>query len=410
MTRQIVIIGAGHAGVQTAAALRDEGFDGAIRLIDAGTDLPYQRPPLSKAFLKGESSKDSIVLRGEGFYREKSIDLMLGEAVTAIDRSAKRVALQSGSLLPYDHLVLATGARARALPIAGTDLNGVHSLRDLADAERIKGDVEKARSVVVIGAGFIGLEFAAVAAKLGVAVTVLETQPRVMMRAISAAMSAAFQAKHRALGVTLLLDTGVAALHGNAGRVTGVETSKGQILSADLVIIGIGVLAEDRLAKAAGLAIDNGILVDTHLTTSDPAILAVGDNNSHPNPYFGARVRLESVQNAVDQAKCVARNLTGKPESYRAIPWFWSDQADLKLQIAGVSAALTKQVLRGDSASGAFSVYGFDGELLKVVESVNKPADHMLARRLISQGISPTPDQVADTGFDLKALATRAAP
>jgi 3-phenylpropionate/trans-cinnamate dioxygenase ferredoxin reductase component len=410
MKRQIVIIGAGHAGVQTAASLRDEGFDGAIRLIDAGTALPYQRPPLSKAFLKGETTKDSIVLRGEAFYREKMIDLVLGENVASIDRHTKCIALHSGSTLTYDHLVLATGARARELPITGANLAGVHSLRDLADAERIKEEVGKARHAVVIGAGFIGLEFAAVAATLGVAVTVLEAQPRVMMRAISGAMSEAFQAKHRALGVTLLLGTGVTALHGKAGRVTSVETTTGQILLADMVIIGIGVLAEDRLAQEAGLALDNGILVDAHLATSDPGILAVGDNNNHHNPFFGGRMRLESVQNAIDQAKCAARNLTGKAETYRAIPWFWSDQADLKLQIAGVSRGLTRHVLRGDAESGAFSVYGFEGERLAVVESVNRPADHMMARRLIGDGISPTPEQAADTSFDLKALAARSAP
>jgi 3-phenylpropionate/trans-cinnamate dioxygenase ferredoxin reductase component len=410
MKRQIVIIGAGHAGVQTAASLRDEGFDGTIRLIDAGTALPYQRPPLSKAFLKGETTKDSIVLRGEAFYREKMIDLALGESVSSIDRPAKQISLKSGSSLIYDHLVLATGARARELPVRGASLAGVHSLRDLTDAERIKTEVEKARHAVVIGAGFIGLEFAAVAAKLGVAVTVLETQPRVMMRAISVPMSEAFQAKHKALGVTLLLGTGVAALHGKAGRVTSVETTTGQVLPADMVITGIGVLAEDRLAKEAGLALDNGILVDAHLATSDPPILAVGDNNNHPNPFFGARMRLEAVQNAVDQAKCAARNLTGKAEGYRAIPWFWSDQADLKLQIAGVSRNITRHVLRGDPQSSAFSVYGFEGERLAAVESVNKPADHMVARRLISDGISPTPEQAADTSFDLKALAVRGAP
>jgi 3-phenylpropionate/trans-cinnamate dioxygenase ferredoxin reductase component len=410
MKRQIVIIGAGHAGVQTAASLRDEGFDGDIRLIDAGKTLPYQRPPLSKAFLKGETTKDSIVLRGEAFYREKMIDLVLNESVSSTERPAKRITLQSGSSLPYDHLVLATGARARVLPVKGVDLAGVHSLRDLADAERIKEEVGKARHAVVIGAGFIGLEFAAVAAKLGVAVTVLEAQPRVMMRAISVPASEAFHAKHKTLGVNLLLGTGVAELHGKAGRITSVETSTGQILPAAMVITGIGVLAEDRLAHAAGLALDNGILVDAHLATSDPAILAVGDNNNHPNPFFGGRLRLESVQNAVDQAKCAARNLMGKTEAYRAIPWFWSDQDDLKLQIAGVSRGLTRHVLRGDPESGAFSVYGFEGERLAVVESVNKPADHMVARRLIGDGISPTPEQAADTSFDLKALAARGAP
>jgi 3-phenylpropionate/trans-cinnamate dioxygenase ferredoxin reductase component len=407
--RQIVILGAGHAGVQTAASLRDEGFDGDIRLVDAGRDLPYQRPPLSKAFLKGEASAESIVLRGPAFYGEKGIDLVLGESASAIDRRARQVVLHSGQRLDYDRLVLATGARGRELPMAA-GLKGVHALRDLADAARIKAEVERARHVVVIGAGFIGLEFAAVAAKLGASVTVLEAQPRVMMRAIAEPMSEAFQAKHGALGVTLLLGEGVAAFTGAAGRVTGVETATGRKLRAEMVVVGIGVLAEDRLAKEAGLALDNGILVDAHLATSDPAITAVGDNNSHPNPFFGGRLRLESVQNAVDQGKCAARNLTGKSEPYRAVPWFWSDQADLKLQIAGVSPCATRQVTRGDPASGAFSVFGFEGDRLKVVESVNRPADHMIARRLIGEGIPVTPEQAADPGFDLKALALRAAP
>jgi 3-phenylpropionate/trans-cinnamate dioxygenase ferredoxin reductase component len=407
--RQIVILGAGHAGVQTAASLRDEGFDGDIRLIDAGQELPYQRPPLSKAFLKGEASADSIVLRGRAFYSEKGIDLLLGESARAIDRRAKQVVLGSGARLDYDRLVLATGARGRELPMAA-GLKGVHALRDLADAARIKAEVERARHVVVIGAGFIGLEFAAVAAKLGASVTVLEAQPRVMMRAIAEPISAAFQAKHGALGVTLLLGEGVAAFTSAAGRVSGVETATGRKLKADMVVVGIGVMAEDRLAKEAGLALDNGIAVDAQLATSDPAILAIGDNNSHPNPFFGGRLRLESVQNAVDQGKCAARNLTGKSEPYRSVPWFWSDQADLKLQIAGVSPCATRQALRGDPASGAFSVFGFEGDRLKVVESVNRPADHMIARRLIAEGARLTPEQAADPGFDLKALAVRAAP
>jgi 3-phenylpropionate/trans-cinnamate dioxygenase ferredoxin reductase component len=407
--RQIVIIGAGHAGVQTAASLRDEGFDGTIRLIDAGCALPYQRPPLSKAFLKGEASKDSIVLRGEAFYSEKGIELALGESVTSIDRSARRVMLRSGSSLPYDHLVIATGARARELAVSGADLAGVHNLRDLADAERIKAGMERSRHIVVIGAGFIGLEFAAVAAKLGAEVTVLEARPRVMMRAISEPMSEAFQARHKALGVTLCLSTGVAALNGKAGRVSSVETSDGRRIAADMVVTGIGVLADDRLAADAGLTLGNGIRVDAHLTTSDPAVSAVGDNNNHPNPFFGQRIRLESVQNAVDQAKCLARNITGKTEAYRAIPWFWSDQADLKLQIAGVSPGITRHALRGDPESGAFSVFGFEGGQLKVVESVNKPADHMVARRLISEGIRLSPEQAEDSSFDLRALAGRGA-
>lgn len=407
MKRQIVIVGAGHAGVQAAASLRDEGFDGGIRLIDAGRELPYQRPPLSKAYLRGEATAESLVLRGEAFYRDKAIDLALGESVLSIDRANRRLALASGRSCAYDALILATGARARPLTVPGAGLDGVHALRDLADAARIKEEMARANDVVVIGAGFIGLEFAAVAAKHGIGVTVLEMQPRVMARAISEPMSAAFEAKHAALGVHLLLGEGVTELRGIDGRVKAVVTSSGRHLPADMVIAGIGVLAEDRLALEAGLAVANGILVDAHLATSDPSIFAIGDNNAHVNPFFGGRLRLESVQNALDEAKCVARNLAGKAEAYRAVPWFWSDQADFKLQIAGVSKGLSRLVLRGDRESGAFSVFGFEGDRLAVVESVNRTADHMIARRLLGEGTALAPAEAGDPDCDLRALLAR---
>jgi len=408
MRKTVVILGAGHAGVQTAASLRDEGFDGDIRLVDSGRALPYQRPPLSKAFLKGETTSEGIVLRGEAFYRERSIDLMLAERAVAIERHEKRLRLASGLGLDYDHLVLATGARARQLPLQGLELAGVHALRDLPDAERLKAELSAARRAVVIGAGFIGLEFAAVAAGLGVSVVVLEAQPRVMRRAVSEPISKAFEAKHRALGVEIALGEGVAALHGENGRVTAVDTASGRRIAADIVLTAVGVLAEDSLAAEAGLALDNGIAVDSELRSSDPAILAVGDNNSHPNPFFGGRLRLESVQNAVDQARSAARTIMGRPTPYRAVPWFWSDQSDWKLQIAGVSAGPTRHVLRGDPVSGSFSVFGYEGARLKTVESVNRSADHMAARRLIDAGADPTAEQAADPAFDLKALAAGA--
>ena len=410
MKRQVVIVGAGHAGVQAAASLRDEGFDGAIRLIDAQTALPYQRPPLSKAFLKGETTAERLILRAEQFYAEQRIELLLGEPVAAILPAERRVRLASGTLVAYDALILATGARARPFPVAGHDLAGVLSLRDLADAEALKQRMAEARHIVVIGAGFIGLECAATAAAQGADVTIIEMQDRVMARAISPAMSAAFEAKHRSLGARFLFQTGVRALLGQAGRVTEVELSDGRRIKADLVLLGIGILAEDGLAAEAGLAIDNGIVVDAHLASSDPAIVAIGDNNSHPNPFFGGRLRLESVQNALDQAKCVARNLTGKPEAYHAVPWFWSDQSDFKLQIAGVSRGVDHHVVRGDRDSGTFSVFGFEGERLAVVESLNRPADHMIARKLIAEGKciaegrGPSRAEAADPAFDLRAL------
>jgi 3-phenylpropionate/trans-cinnamate dioxygenase ferredoxin reductase subunit len=409
MMRDIVILGAGHAGVQAAASLREEGYDGRIRLVEAGQALPYQRPPLSKAFLKGETTAANIVLRGEAFYRDQAIDLMLCRRAAGIDRAGRRVLLTGGETLPYDALILATGARSRPLPIPGTDLAGVHALRDLPDAERLKAELQAAGRAVVVGAGFIGLEFAAVAAALGLAVTVLESQGRVMARVVSPAMSAVFEAKHRALGVDLRLGEGVRALHGAGGRVVAAETEAGERIAADIALLGVGVLAEDGLAAEAGLTLDNGISVDAGLRSSDPMIRAVGDNNCHPNPFLGGNLRLECVQNAVDQARFAARAMLGKAERFRALPWFWSDQADFKLQVAGVARGLTHQALRGDPASGAFSVFGYEGERLAMVESLNRPADHMIARRLIDAGLSPRPEEAADLSYDLRALAARAA-
>ncbi len=405
MRKETVILGAGHAGVQAAASLREEGYDGAIRLVDAQIALPYQRPPLSKAFMKGETSADLIVLRGEAFYRDHAIDLLLGQRALRIDRHRRRLLLADGSALPYDTLVIATGARARPLPAPGADLGNVFSLRDIDDALRIKAALADAERIAVIGGGFIGLEFAAVAAGCGKQVTVIEAMPRVMARAVSGPISMAFQRKHAALGAVLKLGVGVSALAGAGGKVTGVTLADGATIPCDMAVVGIGVLAEDRLAADCGLTCANGIVVDAAMRTSDPAIFAIGDANNHDNPYFGGRLRLESVQNAVDQAKTAARAIAGREAAYAAAPWFWSDQADLKLQIAGIAPRLDRLVMRGDPDAGPFSVFGYADGRLRVVESVNRPADHMLARRLIAEGRGPTPDQAGDASFDLKAFA-----
>jgi 3-phenylpropionate/trans-cinnamate dioxygenase ferredoxin reductase component len=403
----IVIVGAGHAGVQAAASLRDDGFDGAITLLDSQAVLPYQRPPLSKAFIKGETTQERIVLRSEQFYQEQEINLELGTFVEAIEPAEHKLKLGSGKSIAYSELILATGARARDMTVEGHQLSGIFSLRDLKDAEAIKTALETARDIVVIGAGFIGLEFAAVAAAKGANVTVVEMQQRVMARAISSKMSAAFADKHQSLGVNLKFGFGLLRCIGEKGRVSAVELSDGSQLKAQLVVVGIGVLAKDRLAVQAGLDVNNGIVVDAELRSSIPDIFAIGDNNAHPNVYFGDRLRLESVQNAVDQAKHVASVITGKAHAYRALPWFWSDQADYKLQIAGVSKMLDESVVRGDPTSGAFSILGFAGGKLQVVESLNRPADHMVARRLIDASMSPSVAQAADTAFDLKSLLTK---
>jgi 3-phenylpropionate/trans-cinnamate dioxygenase ferredoxin reductase component len=410
MRSKTIILGAGHAGVQAAASLREEGYDGAIRLIDGQIALPYQRPPLSKAFMKGETTADLIVLKGEAFYREHRIDLLLGLKALRIDRPKRRLLLADGTAMPFEHLVIATGARARPLPAPGANLGQVFVLRDIEDALKIKDAMAGAMNIVVVGGGFIGLEFAAVAAAHGKQVTVIEAMPRVMARAVSEPVSRAFQRKHIALGVSLKLGVGVAGLVGQDDRISGVTLTDGTTIPCDMAVVGIGVLAEDKLATEAGLDCANGIVTDAALRTSDPAIFAIGDVNSHRNPFFGGALRLESVQNAVDQARTVAKVIAGKDAAYRAVPWFWSDQADLKLQIAGVAPVLDQVILRGDPEAGAFSTFGYAGGNLRVVESINRPADHMLARRMIADGRGPTPEEAADPAFDLKAFAMGARP
>jgi 3-phenylpropionate/trans-cinnamate dioxygenase ferredoxin reductase component len=404
----VVIVGAGHGGVQAAASLREEGFEGAIKLLSAERHIPYQRPPLSKAFLKGAMEIDGLPLRAPQFYPDKGIDLLLGEQATRIDRSAQRVELASGQSLGYDHLILATGARQRPLDAPGTGLEGVLVLRDLADARTMRERLGAAQRVVVVGAGFIGLEIAATAVNLGADVTIVELSPRPLGRAVSAATSDFFLAAHEAFGARMLLGVGVAALHGRDGAVSAVELSDGVLLPADLAIIGVGVLPEDRLAREAGLACDNGIIVNERLETSDPLISALGDCALFPSHFVGFPIRVESVQNAVDQARCVARHIVGKPEPYIALPWFWSDQGDLKLQIVGLSHGCDQWVMRGDPRARSFAMFGFRAGELAAVETINRPGDHMAARRIIGANLPLSPAQAGDLEFDLKRLATSA--
>ena len=404
----VVIIGAGHAGVQVAASLREEGYAGEVKLLSAEPHLPYQRPPLSKAFLKGAMEADGLPLRAAQFYQDKGIDLLLGEEALVVDRSVQRVELASGGRLTYGHLVFATGARQRPLDAPGIDLDGVLLLRDLTHARALRMRLGAARRIVVIGAGFIGLEIAATATSLGGEVTIVEVAPRPLGRAVSPATSAFFLEAHKAFGAEFRLGVGVVAFHGRDGVVSEVELSDGSRLPADLAIVGIGVLPEDRLARRAGLACDNGIIVNDWLETSDPLISAVGDCAIFPSPLVGFPVRLESVQNAVDQAKTVARRIVGRPEPYAALPWFWSDQGDLKLQIVGLSHGCDQWIVRGDPQTKSFAVFGFRGEELAAVETVNRPGDHMAARRIIGARLPLSAAQAADLAFDLRKLATSA--
>lgn len=401
---RVVIVGAGQGGFQVAASLRENGFEGSVTLVGDEPGLPYGRPPLSKSYVIGKTDRATLDLRAAAFFAERRIAVRAPERAVRIDRERREVRLGSHEVLGYDHLVLATGARARPLPIPGADLGGVHLLRTVADADAIKADLANARRVAVIGAGFIGLEFAAAVAASGRGVAVLEATGRPMARAVSGPISSFFRAAHERAGIRLDFGAVAVRITGESGRATGIETGTGEIVAADLVVVGIGVVPNTELAAEAGLAIGNGIVVDAHLATSDAAISALGDCASFPNPFgAGAPTRLESIQNAVDHAKTVAARLCGRPAPYRAVPWFWSDQGPLKLQIAGVPVPHGDTVLRGDPESGAFSVFCFEGERLASVESVNRPADHMVARRLLAGGIAVTHAEVADLSFDLKA-------
>ncbi len=398
----VVIVGAGQAGYQVAASLRQEGFSGDICLIGNETGLPYQRPPLSKAYLLGKIGVTNLCFRPEAYYAEQRIDYR-NDAACAIDRGNRRVTLASGAAVSYDHLVLALGAHNRMLPVQGSELDGVFGLKTLADADALKPRLAQSRHVVVVGAGFIGLEFAAVASALGAAVHVLELGDRPMARAVSCEMSEAFRLAHDGWGVHLDFHQGLTRIDGVDGKVSSVVTSDGRILPADLVVFGIGVIPNVTLAAEAGLAIDNGIKVDAHLLTSDPAISAIGDAACFPSHFLERHIRLESVQNAVDQARNVAARLMGKPLVYAALPWFWTDQRDLKLQIAGLSEGYDSTVVLGVAQERQITVLCFRRGQLVAAETLNRPADHMVARRILARPAMLTEQEAAAPGFDLKA-------
>jgi 3-phenylpropionate/trans-cinnamate dioxygenase ferredoxin reductase subunit len=403
----VAIIGAGQAGFQTAASLRDAGFAGRVALIGDEPVLPYQRPPLSKSYLAGQSGVDDLWLRPAEFYAKQQIDLVYGDAVAAIDRGRRRLHLASGIEFSWDHLVFATGAGCRPLAVPGAELDGVLALRTLADADDLQQRLDEASEVVVVGAGFIGLEFAAVALARGTRVHIIEVTRRPMGRVVSEPVSRFFTEAHIGWGAEVALGTGVVRILAASGRVVGVETTDGRHIPADLILICIGVIPNAELARDAGLTVDNGIVVDEFLVTSDPAISAIGDCANFPTPFAPDRVRLESVQNAVDQGRCVADRLAGRPLPYQKVPWFWSDQGDLKLQIAGITIGHDKSVLRGDPADRSFSVFCFRGGRLIGVESVNRTADHVVARRLLAGDPELSPEQAADESYDLRAHARR---
>lgn len=407
--RGVVVIGAGQGGLDTAAALRAKGYGGPVTLVGEEPVAPYQRPPLSKGFLTGATGHDELPLRTESFFAAQEIALVRGDRAERIDLDAQRVRLASGGTLRYDKLVLATGSRPRTLPVPGTDLSGVLTLRTLADAEALRGLLSGSpRQVVVLGAGFVGLETAATARGLGHDVTVVEAQRRVLARALTPQMSAWLAERHERQGVRLLLGAEVTALHGTpAGEVAGVQLLDGRRLPADVVIVGVGALPETRLAAEAGLLVGDGVIVDQWLRTDDRSVYAIGDCARFPSPGQGRHIRLESVQNASDQARCVAAAICGESVPYTAVPWFWSEQYALRLQMAGLTAGHDETVTVGDPDGARFSVLCFRQGRLTGAESVGRPADHAIARRLLSSGTGPSPAEARTPGFDLKSFVMK---
>ncbi len=401
----VVIIGTGQGGFQVAASLRSDGYEGAITLVGEEPHAPYQRPPLSKAYLLGKQDAEGLLLRPPAFYAENRIEMLCGEAVTAIDRAARRVSLASGGFLPYEHLVLATGARVRPLAVAGAELDGIVYLRTRDDSDLLRERLKHATSIVVIGGGYVGLEIAAAARGFGKDVAVLEIERRLMARSAAPIMSDFYAELHRKHGVDILLGVGATKVEGAGERASAVFASNGLRLPADLVVVGIGVAPNIELAAACGLAVGNGVAVDECLRTSDPSIYAIGDCCEFPSVHAGARVRLESVQNAVDQARGVALAITGKPAVYAATPWFWTDQYDMKIQMAGLSNGYDQTHLRGDYKGGRFSLFYFRKGRMIAVDSVNRGADYMSVRKILGANRVVTLADIADEAFDLKALA-----
>jgi 3-phenylpropionate/trans-cinnamate dioxygenase ferredoxin reductase subunit len=402
----VVVVGAGQAGCQLVSSLRDDGYTGPVTLVGSERHLPYQRPPLSKGHLTGKALRESLWLRPANYFDEHDIQVHLGVTVTALDCAGRTIQLSDGSSLPYEAVVLALGSRHREIPLPGCKLDGVVSLRTLDEADEVRDRLASARDVVVVGGGFIGMEVAATAAQLGKTTTVLEIAPQLMGRVLSRETATFLVAAHRTRGLNVELSTSATGLAGMGGSVQVVDTSEGERLPADLVVLGVGAVPNVELARDAGLVVQNGIVVDELLRTSDPAVYAIGDCASAPSPYLaGSPVRLESVQNATAQARAVAATIAGTPTVNAAVPWFWSDQADLKLQIAGLTNGHDEVVLTGDLASDRFSAWCFLAGALVGVESINRPPDHMAARKLLAGSTALTPEHVRAADFDPKRAA-----
>ena len=401
----VLIVGAGHGGAQAAISLRQNKFEGTIAVIGDEPELPYERPPLSKEYFSGEKSFERIMIRPASFYAERSIDMLLGRRVAAVDAAAHHVSLSDGSTIGYGKLIWATGGAPRMLACAGYEFEGVHGVRTREDADRMLARLSATDRVVVIGGGYIGLEAAAVLSKFNKHVTVLEALDRVLARVAGEALSRFYEAEHRAHGVTVMLNAQVDCFVGKDGHVTGVQMHDGSILPAEMVIVGIGIIPAVEPLLAAGAAGGNGVDVDEYCRTSLPDIYAIGDCAMHANDFAdGARIRLESVQNANDQANTAAKHIAGIGERYHAVPWFWSNQYDLRLQTMGLSLGYDETIVRGDPAKRSFSVVYLKQGRVIALDCVNAVKDYVQGKALVAGGISPDKTSLADPEIPLKSL------
>ena len=399
--KSVVIVGASHAAAETIASLRKFGWDGKIVLIGDEPMLPYQRPPLSKAYYQGDIEAEKLLIRPESFYEKNEVVVKLGVRVDSINREAHSVTLNNGETVDYTHLILATGTRARKLPIPGADLDKINYLRTKQDVDLIKSQLQSGSTLVIVGAGYIGLEVAASAVKRGVKVVVFEAMDRVLARVTSPQVSEFYQTVHQQEGVEIRLNSGLTKFEKDGSGLIAY-TADGEQIKCDSVIVGIGVIPNIELAEDAGLDCDNGIVVDQFTQTNDPAIFAIGDCSNHHSIIYDRRIRLESVPNAMEQAKVAAATICGRGQAYNQLPWFWSDQYDVKLQTAGLLQDYDQVVTRGDQENRKFAVFYLKKGQLIAVDALNSPAEFMLSKKLIINKVSPNIDQLADPDVSLK--------
>lgn len=406
----VVIVGTGHGGAQTAITLRQLGFSGSIALIGEESELPYERPPLSKEYLSGEKTFDRLLIRPAQFWAEKELTLHLGRRVETVDPAAYRVMLDDGARIRYGRLVWAGGGVPRRLSCTGSELAGVHTVRTRTDIDRIRAQLPAAQRIVVIGGGYIGLEAAAVLSKVGKQVVLLEALDRVLARVAGVSLSRFYEAEHRAHGVDIHLGASVQGIEGSGGKVAGVRLATGEMLRADMVVVGIGIVPAVEPLVRAGASGGNGVQVDEFCRTDLPDVYAIGDCAAHVNAFGGgARVRLESVQNAVDQARCVASAITGTPQAYRSVPWFWSNQYDLRLQTVGLATGFDEAVVRGEPKARSFSVIYLRSGRVIALDCVNAAKDYVQGRKLIESGASAAAEVLADPSRPLKEVGMTAA-